>query len=63
MPPQEGMPSITEEMKNIIMHISLPISKETILMGSNTGGEWTKDYKVGNNFSVYVNTDSKESAD
>ena len=63
MPPQEGMPTISEEMKNRIMHISLPISKETVLMGSDTGEEWAKDYKIGNNFSVSVTTDSKENAD
>ena len=63
MPPQEGMPTISDEMKNRIMHISLPISKETILMGSDTGGEWATDYQVGNNFSISVNTDSRENAD
>lgn len=63
MPPQEGMPPISDEMKNNIMHISLPISKETILMGSDTGGEWGQNYKQGNNFSISVNTDSKDKAD
>lgn len=62
MPPQEGMPPIDEKMKNNIMHVSLPISKETILMGSDTG-DWGPEYKVGNNFSVSVNTESKEEAD
>ena len=63
MPPQEGMPPMSEEMGNRIMHISLPVSKETILMGSDTGGEWAKDYTVGNNFSISVNTDSNDEAD
>ncbi|HEY4628907.1 MAG TPA: VOC family protein, partial [Flavobacterium sp.] len=40
MPPQEGMPAMTAEEGNKIMHVSLPISKETALMGSDTGGEW-----------------------
>ena len=30
MPPQEGMPPVAENEKNNIMHVSLPISKETI---------------------------------
>ena len=63
MPPQEGMPPMTDEMKKQIIHISLPISKETVLMGSDTGGEWSSDFKQGNNFSISVNTDSKEKAD
>lgn len=63
MPPQEGMPPVSDDMKDQIMHISLPISKETILMGSDTGGEWSDDFKVGNNFSISISTDSKEKAD
>lgn len=63
MPPQEGMPPISEEMKNRIMHISLPISKETVLMGSDAGGEWAPNLRIGNNFSISVNTDDIEKAD
>lgn len=63
MPPQEGMPPMDDDMKNRIMHISLPISEETVLMGSDTGGEWAADLKIGNNFSLSINTDSKENAD
>ena len=63
MPPQEGVPPLSDDMKDKIMHISLPISKETVLMGSDTGGEWSPDFKVGNNFSISVDTDSKDSAD
>lgn len=63
MPQHDGMPAINEEMKNRIMHITLPISNETCLMGSDTGGEWATNFKNGNNFSVSVNTDSVEEAD
>lgn len=63
MPQHDGMPVINEEMKNRIMHITLPISNETCLMGSDTGGEWATNFKNGNNFSVSVNTDSIEEAD
>lgn len=63
MPPQEGMPPLPEEMKNQVMHISLPISQETMLMGSDTGGEWAAQFRQGNNFSVSVNTDDKSEAD
>jgi len=45
------------------MHISLPISTETVLMGSDTGGEWVANYKEGNNFSISINTDKTEEAD
>ena len=62
MPPQEGMPPISEDMKENIMHMSLPISKETVLMGSDADGEWTPDLKVGNNISLSVNTSNKAEA-
>ncbi len=62
MPPQEGMSPISDDLKDKIMHISLPISKETILMGSDTGGEWANSITVGNNFSISVNTDQVEEA-
>ena len=60
MPPQEGMPEMSEADKNKIMHISLPISQETMLYGSDTGGEWASNFVEGNNFSLSLNTNSRE---
>ena len=48
---------------NQIMHISLPISTETCIMGSDTGGEWASSFKQGNNFSISINVESKDEAD
>lgn len=62
MPQKEGE-SIPTEMGDKIMHVSLPISKETSLMGSDTGGEWAQYFKAGNNFSVSITAESKEEAD
>jgi PhnB protein len=39
MLPQEGIPPVSAEEAEKIMLVSLPISKETILMGSDTAGE------------------------
>ena len=61
MPPQEGMPPLSEEAKNRIMHISLPISGETEIMGSDTM-PGMQNLTVGNNFSLSLNVDSKEEA-
>jgi PhnB protein len=61
MPPQEGV-SLSEEDKTKIMHVSLPISAETVLMGSDTGGEWAPDIIVGNNFSLSVSVESIDKA-
>lgn len=52
----------TEEGEKI-MHFSLQISKETILMGSDTGGEWSAKVTQGNNFSVAINTGSQKETD
>jgi PhnB protein len=61
MPPQEGN-QMSEADGNRIMHVSLPIGT-SILMGSDTGGEWAKSYVQGNNFSVSITADSKDEAD
>ncbi len=62
MPENPKFP-ISEEDKEKIMHVSMPISKETFLMGSDVAGEWSATYKEGNNFSVSINTATKEEAD
>jgi PhnB protein len=61
MPPQAENP-MSEADGNRIMHVSLPIGS-SILMGSDTGGEWASSFKQGNNFSVSITADSKEEAD
>lgn len=63
MPPQPGQKAMPESDGNKIMHVSLPVSKETVLMGSDTGGEWASSFKQGNNFSISINAESKEAAD
>ncbi|MBT8386051.1 MAG: VOC family protein [Ignavibacteria bacterium] len=63
MPPHEGSQLVSEAYGEKIMHISLPISKETILMGSDVGGEWSNNYKMGNNFTISANTDNTDEAD
>ncbi|MDP2302900.1 MAG: VOC family protein [Ignavibacteria bacterium] len=63
MPSQEGIPPVPESEKDKIMHISLPISNETMLMGSDSSDAFGHVTLMGNNFAVSINTDSKEEAD
>ena len=63
MPSNEGGEKLSAEAGEKVMHVSLPISKETMLMGSDTGGEWASNYTQGNNFSISINTDRKDEAD
>ena len=62
MPPQEGH-SMPETDKDKIMHVSLPMSGGSILMGSDTGGEWGPSTIIGNNISLSLNAANKEEAD
>lgn len=61
MPESEGY-KVAESEKNEIMHVGLSIGT-SILMGSDTGGDWAPTFVQGNNFSVSVTAESKEEAD
>ncbi|MCT4603312.1 MAG: VOC family protein [Marinifilum sp.] len=63
MPPSDNCPPVPEKDKNLIMHVSLPISKETVLMGSDSSEAFGPLPTQGNNFSLSLDTDSKEEAD
>jgi PhnB protein len=53
---------IFQENDDKIMHVSLPISTETTLMGSDNT-ELYKQPVAHNNFSLYINTDNRDEAD
>ena len=61
VPPSEDMPPMSEADKNRIMHVTLPISNETMLMGSDTL-PGTHHLAQGNNFSLSINANSREEA-
>jgi PhnB protein len=60
MPPQPGF-ELSEENKTRDMHVTLPASAETSLMGSDTFPH--QPVSFGNNFSISLSPDSKEEAD
>lgn len=62
MPPIEGK-SVPESEMNKIMHISLPISRETVLMGSDSSDAFGRATVQGTNFSISVNATSNNEAD
>lgn len=57
----EGSP-IPEAEKEKIMHMSLPISKETTLMGSDASEAFGGLVHEGNNITISINTDSEAEA-
>ena len=62
MPPQGDQP-LPDALKDRIMHVSLPVSSETILMGSDSMPGMSPQIVMGNNFSVSLSPSSKEEAD
>jgi PhnB protein len=61
--PQDGGTCPPEDLEKV-MHISLPISKETVLMGADgMDAPGRPPFTVGNNFSISVNTSSQGEAD
>ena len=63
MPPSpEGKP-VSETEGRKIMHISLPISKETALMGSDSSEEFGHATVFGNNFTISINAPGEKEAD
>jgi len=60
--PQTDRQTFALEADEKIMHVSLPISAETILMGCDIVGDG-QPVVEGTNFSLSVTTDSREEAD
>lgn len=55
--------SMSDEDKEKIMHVSLPIGKDDTLMGTDEMEATDKEFVKGNNFSLSLHPDSKEEAD
>lgn len=60
---EENCKQMSEEDLNRVMHVTLPISSETCLMGSDTTSDWSANFKEGNNYTISINADSKDEAD
>lgn len=61
MPPSQDYKVPESDMEKI-MHISLPISKETTLMGSDILSAFGQKLIQGNNFAISINIDELEDA-
>jgi PhnB protein len=63
MPPQEGMPPVSAEDGEKILHVSLPMSGGAVLMGADAIEGFGPPLVAGNNVSLSLNVDSREEAD
>lgn len=62
IPPQEGMPALSEADKNLIMHIALPLFGGVLLMGTDAPESMGFSVKVGNNVHISLEPDTREEA-
>ena len=54
---------ISEDDMNRVMHVTLPIGGDTLIMGSDSAPGMGPPLTMGNNFSISVDPDSREEAD
>jgi PhnB protein len=62
MPPSESF-TLPESDKDRLMHVTLPIGKETVIMGSDTISGYGLPLVAGTNFSISINTGNRIEAD
>lgn len=55
-------PPMPEEVGNMIMHVSLPISKETNLFGSDANEAFGQTAQAGTNVSISINAENEDEA-
>ncbi|HWD86866.1 MAG TPA: VOC family protein [Mucilaginibacter sp.] len=63
IPPQEGMPPLSDEDKNLIMHIELPITGGHLLMGTDAPESMGFELNMGNNSHICADVDTRAEAD
>jgi PhnB protein len=59
---QEGMPIISEENKNLVRHVELPLIGGMVLVGSDVIENENNTVNFGNNFHINLELDTKEEA-
>lgn len=60
IPAAEGMPAITEQDKNLVMHVELVITGGHLLMGTDAPESMGFKITPGNNVHINLEPDSKE---
>ncbi|MCG2617507.1 VOC family protein [Terrimonas sp. NA20] len=58
-----GTENESEEVKNRLMHISLPLSETVTLMASDCGPGMGEGFLIGNNVNISIHPASREEAD
>jgi PhnB protein len=59
IPPSDGMPTVAEKDKNLVMHVELKITGGHILMGTDAPESMGFSLNFGNNVHISLEPDSK----
>jgi PhnB protein len=59
-PPQEGMLPMGDDVKNLVMHVELPITGGHILMGTDAPAQMGFTVNFGNNVYINLEPDTRE---
>lgn len=62
-PPQEGQPALSDEDKQLVMHVALPILGGHLLMGTDATESMGMTLNQGNNVYIALQPDTREEAD
>lgn len=60
IPPQDGQPPLSEEDKNLVMHVALPILGGHVLMGTDAPESMGFKVNPGNNVYINLQPDTRE---
>ena len=63
MPSDPGSPELSEEQKQLIMHVGLPILGGHLLMGTDVISSFGQSVTMGDNVSIMLMPDDKAAAD
>lgn len=63
VPPQEGAPAMSDDDKNLVMHIELPILGGHVLMGTDAPESMGFKVNPGNNMYINLEPDTRAEAD
>lgn len=63
LPPQEGMPELSDDVKNRIMHVGIDLGNQTLMGGDIMPGFSPRPFQFGDNNYVSIHPDSQAEAD
>jgi PhnB protein len=60
VPPMDGMPPMGDNLKNLVMHVELPIMGNHKLMGTDAPEQMGFEVNFGNNIHISIEPDNRE---